>query len=130
MAFVKRYELQPLFLLGRHLAQVLNNLPDEDDDVGGLHLQAQVVGVDLAVFHELVHHAQQAAGGSAGGLLSRRVPAVLAELIDGTLDDGQWRAELMGDVGEQFHAEVVQLAFHVHLLVQTEPLTGVAPDIQ
>ena len=106
--------------------EVLIDVFHEAHDVGLPQVQLQVARGDLAELHELVDEPQQALCAALGGLQGC---SVALQFVDGTLDDGQGRTELMGDVGEQLYAELGELSFELHLLVQVELLLPVAIQI-
>ena len=105
------------------------DVADEADDIASLHLQAQVVGADLAELHELVDELRESSDTPLGCLHGFPLGVVfLAELIHSPADDGQRRAELMGHLREEVGTELRHLLLDLHLLMEFEALAPVAVE--
>ena len=119
-------------LVLRHLTERAVDVAHEGDDVCFLHGQSQLVVVHLAERQQLVDEAQQAVDAllhRADGLLHiARQLAVGLYALHGAADDGERRAELMRDIGEELHLILRQLFLHPDAVAQVVDTAEVAVE--
>ena len=114
-------EVDPLAL--GQLVEGLHDVPDEVDDVRLTEVQLHLAGVDLAQVHELVDDAvdaQAVAVHQVVGVLAGGVLLGLAHRAQRCHHQVERGADLVGEVGEQAEAQLLQ--FHLFLFVGAQLL--------
>ena len=127
----KGHEVIVQMLLCGHAPEVLVDVAEEGDDVAALDLQPDVARVEAPEFEELVDEAHESVYAAlcrlyvlARGLLG------FGDVLYRIGEHGEGRAELVGDVGEERGAHLGELFLHLHLLVESQPLTCAARDVE
>ena len=128
------------YLIVHHDVLLLGSIPEVLIDIAykvhdihtSQHLEAQAIGIDFPELHQLGNEARQSLctphrrlhGGTGNG------PRLfIHNLTYGTLNDGERRAELMGNMGKEVDTEIIDLLLHLHFLVKLEFLLTVTHNI-